>query len=79
MDARVRKDIASFDKDAQRKLIARMESLANNPRPDGCVKLKGEEDSYRIRVGDYHIVYQIRDKELVVLVVRVGHRREVYR
>ena len=79
VDARVRKDLAGFDRDVQRRIVAKMETLATDPRPDGCTKLKGEEDVYRVRVGDYRIIYQVRDKELLVLVVRVGHRRDVYR
>jgi mRNA interferase RelE/StbE len=56
-----------------------MERLCNNPRPPGCVKLKGEDDLWRIRVGDYRVVYAIRDEELIVLVVRVADRKDVYR
>jgi len=65
-------------RDASR-LIAAMESLSRNPRPSGVKKLTGLDDLYRIRVGDYRIVYQIHDDRLLVLVVKVGHRREVYR
>ena len=54
-------------------------ALAENPRPPGCVKLQGESELYRVRVGDYRIVYQIRDAVLTVLVVQIGHRREIYR
>jgi len=50
-----------------------------NPRPPGATKLEGGGELYRIRSGDYRIIYQIRDDRLVVLVVIVGHRREVYR
>ena len=53
--------------------------MADNPRPQGSKKLGGEDGLYRIRVGDYRIVYAIRDDILVVLVVRIGHRSEVYR
>ena len=56
-----------------------MRGLANDPRPPGCDKLAGVENLYRIRVGDYRVVYQIRDEMLLVLVVKIGHRREVYR
>jgi mRNA interferase RelE/StbE len=56
-----------------------LEALAEDPRPVNCVKLKGEEELYRVRVGDYRIVYQIQDKQLIVLIVQVGHRREIYR
>jgi mRNA interferase RelE/StbE len=56
-----------------------MEALRENPRPTTVKKLAAEENLYRIRVGDYRVVYQIRDKELIVLVVKIGHRREIYR
>ncbi len=57
-----------------------IESLANEPRPEGCTKLKGAENLYRIRVAkNYRIIYEIQDKQLIVIVVKVGHRREVYR
>ena len=61
------------------RLVAAMRGLAGQPRPPGCDKLVGLEDLYRIRVGDYRIVYQVRDEVLLVLVVKIGHRREVYR
>ena len=61
------------------RLVAAMRGLASQPRPPGCDKLVGPGDLYRIRVGDYRIVYQVRDEVLVVLVVKIGHRREVYR
>jgi len=56
-----------------------MRNLGENPRPPGCVKLAGPDALYRIRIGDYRIVYQIRDAELLVVVVAIGHRREIYR
>ena len=56
-----------------------IDALAENPRAPGNVKLQGESELYRVRVGDYRIVYQIQDAVLVVLVVQIGHRREIYR
>ena len=56
-----------------------MDGLAKEPRPKGVKKLSGADDLYRIRVGDYRVVYQIRDDRLIVLVVRIGHRKDVYR
>ncbi len=53
-------------------------ALAEEPRPPGCVKLKGRED-WRIRVGDYRIVYDINDEQRVVEILNVAHRREIYR
>jgi mRNA interferase RelE/StbE len=67
------------DKSLTARLVAAMRELGSQPRPPGCEKLAGVEDFYRIRVGDYRIVYQIRDEVLLVLVVKIGHRREVYR
>ena len=63
----------------QIRLGRRIDSLAENPRPQGVKKLSGEDDMHRIRVGDYRIIYQIREKSLVVLIVRIGHRSDVYR
>ena len=56
-----------------------IDALATEPRPSGVRKLSGAETLWRIRVGDYRVVYEIRDQELIVLVVRLGHRRDVYR
>ena len=62
----------------RRRLVAKIRSLAVDPRPPGCQKLSGSE-KYRVRQGSYRIVYSIEDDRLVVTVVRVAHRREVYR
>jgi mRNA interferase RelE/StbE len=64
---------------ARRRVIARAEALAEDPRPRDAVKLKVAEDTHRVRVGDYRIIYRIEEARLVVLVIRIGHRREVYR
>lgn len=71
--------LRKLDADVQRRIIARVETLAENPRPPGAERLEGMRDLYRIRAGDYRIIYQVADKVLLVLVVRVGHRRDVYR
>jgi len=63
----------------QRRIVRRLKSLRENPRPQGVKKLVGEEDLYRIREGDYRIIYTIRDKELIILVVKIGDRKEIYR
>lgn len=64
----------------QRKRIAEaIEALVDDPRPDGCTKLTDGGGAYRIRVGDYRIVYDILDGKIAIQVVRIGHRREVYR
>ena len=60
------------------RIVRRIEALAENPRPAGAEQISGD-DKYRIRQGDYRILYEIEDDQLVVTVVRVGNRREVYR
>ena len=74
------KEIEAIDqkKDRQR-IVAGIRLLADDPRPPGCEKLAGEGDRYRIRVGRYRVIYSIGDGELLVVVVRVGHRKDVYR
>lgn len=62
-----------------RRVVARLEALAEEPRPHGCRKLRGQDDLYRIRIGDYRAIYSIVDNRLIVLVVAVGHRRDIYR
>lgn len=61
------------------RVYERIRKLAANPRPDGSQKLKGSNNRYRIRQGDYRILYEIRDAVLIVTVVHVGHRKDVYR
>jgi len=61
------------------RLARAIDALAENPRPQGVEKRSGYEDRYRIREGDYRIVYTIRDTALIVLIVRVGHRKDIYR
>ena len=74
----VRKDLGSIPKNDLLRIIERIGSLAEDPRPMGCEKLSGQE-KYRIRQGNYRIIYSIQDTELTVWLVKVGHRREVYR
>jgi mRNA interferase RelE/StbE len=71
--------IRKLARDVQRLVIARIERLAENPRPPGSRKLEGAGSFYRVRVGDYRVVYRIEDEALLVLVVRVAHRSDVYR
>lgn len=66
-------------KDLQRRIIRALLSLEKEPRPKGVKKLSGELDLWRIRVGDHRMVYQIQDEVLTVLVVKIGHRRDIYR
>lgn len=74
----VEKDFKGIPKKDLRKIVSKISGLAEDPRPQGCEKLTGQE-RYRVRQGRYRIVYSIQDKELSVWVVKVGHRKEVYR
>lgn len=74
----VAKDLRPLPKADVARVLRRIEALAENPRPAGCEKLSGQE-KYRVRQGVYRIVYQVDDEQRLVVVVKVGHRREVYR
>lgn len=73
----VAKDLRAFPKQDVARILRRLEELATEPRPAGCEKLSGQE-RFRVRQGVYRIIYEIKDEELVVMVVKVGHRREIY-
>lgn len=72
------KDFKTISKSDVKKILARIDSLADDPRQDGAIKLSGH-DLYRVRQGLYRIIYAIKDNELVVQVIKVGHRSDVYR
>lgn len=61
------------------RVLAALEELRGDPRPPGCVELAGDDNLWRIRVGSYRVIYEIHDDMLIVLVLRVAHRRDVYR
>lgn len=71
------KQLAKLDAQTRSRIASAIHALAANPRPPDCKKLTGRP-AWRIRVGTYRVIYEIQDKELVVLVVTIGHRREVY-
>ena len=74
----VQKQLDRLADDVTRRILARLRELEDNPRPAGVKKLKGRT-AWRVRVGDYRIIYEIHDRELQIIVITVGHRREVYR
>jgi mRNA interferase RelE/StbE len=73
-----RRQIKKLPREVQKRIIDRVEELAINPRPAGVKKLVSGENLFRVRVGEYRAIYQIRDRELIVVIVKVGHRREIY-
>ena len=74
----VQKQLDQLPGEAAALVQARLRALESNPRPSDVKKLKGRP-AWRVRVGDYRIIYEIQDRELIVIVVTIGHRREVYR
>lgn len=73
------KDLRGIDRKWIPMVVAAIETLESDPRPAGCKKLVGSDHTYRLRVGDYRVVYDIHDAMLIILVVRIRHRRDVYR
>jgi len=71
-------ELIGSKKDRQR-IVSRIQTLADDPRPAGGEKLEDAEDKYRIRQGNYRVVYSINDQQRLVVITKIGHRREVYR
>jgi len=72
------KELNSIPKNDLNKILNRIKSLSSDPRPPGCIKLTNRED-YRIRAGNYSIVYSINDEVLIIIVIKIGHKKEIYR
>jgi mRNA interferase RelE/StbE len=79
LSPRAQRDLKALDGSVRRRIKQRIDTLAQNPYPSGIKKLEGEDELYRLRVGDYRILYQIKGKILLVLIVGIGHRRDIYR
>lgn len=79
LEKSVLKFLKKLSKSSIREIGEAIDLLKHNPRPHGYKKLKGNDNLYRIRAGDYRIVYQIHNKQLLVLVIRIGDRKYVYR
>ena len=73
------REFSALERVDQRRVAIRIDALANNPFPSGSKKMKGEPDHYRIRVGDYRVIYRVDGMRVIVLIVKIGHRRDVYR
>lgn len=76
---RARRDFEALDRNVQQRLRLHIDRLAESPLPRGCKRLQSDEPFYRLRVGDYRVIYQVDGKQRVVVVVKIGHRKEVYR
>jgi len=73
------RDLRALPENVLKRVDAKILSLAGNPRPDGVKKLAGADSLYRVRVGDYRIIYEIQDRAILIIIVRVRHRGDVYR
>jgi len=74
-----RKELERFPPRIAGKVLRRIEALGEDPRPTGCRKLTGADDLWRIRIGDYRVLYEIRDEKLLVDILAIRHRSEAYR
>ena len=74
-----KRQIRKLNKPLQNLIIRKTDQLAVNPRPRSSEKLRGKENIFRLKVGKYRVIYTIKNRELLVLVIKIGHRREIYR
>ena len=74
-----RRDLQRLDTVWQKRVVSRLQELINTPRPSGVAKLRGTDNEWRIRIGDYRVIYEIDDEQHLVNVLRIKHRREAYR
>ncbi len=75
----IQKQLDNMPNNIQERVYDKISQLVEEPRPDGVVKLKGYDNEYRIRIGDYRLVYEIQDEQLIVLIIQCKHRRDVYK
>lgn len=73
------RELKALERAMQRRIATYIDELADNPYPPGAKKLHGTTDHYRIRVGDYRVIYRVDGKRVTVLILKIGHRREIYR
>lgn len=73
------RSLAKLDKPVRRRIQAAIDKLQNDPRPAGMIPLRSAPGAYRVRVGDHRVIYTVNDGRLLVVVIDVGHRREIYR
>lgn len=73
------KELKNLPSDIRAAIVKKIQSLADNPQPNGSVKLRGASNLYRIRHADYRIIYSVESGELIIFVIKVAHRKEVYR
>ena len=79
ISAPAKRNLKKLSYSLQKRIEAKIAALSTNPRPAGVKALKSSDNLLRLRVGEYRVVYKVEDKRLIVIVIQVGHRREVYR
>jgi mRNA interferase RelE/StbE len=79
LERRAERDLKKLPAEVFNRLIPSIKALSENPKPSGCRKITGSENDWRIRIGDYRIIYEIDEEATTVKVMRIRHRREVYR
>jgi mRNA interferase RelE/StbE len=73
------RQLGMLPRNVQKRIASKVQTLRDDPFPSGCKKLLGEPDTWRVRIGDYRVIYQVRRGILLVLVINIGHRQDVYR
>ena len=79
IEKRAHKDLKHIEPSYQKIIIRKIMSLSENPRPEGYIKLKGKDNLFRIRIGDYRVIYTIKDDKLIILVLEIGDRKDIYK
>lgn len=75
----VKKDLKKLNQSDRKSIVNKIEKLKKDPKPQGSAKLKGSADLYRIRQGDYRVIYRLANNVLVVVIIRIGHRSDIYK
>jgi mRNA interferase RelE/StbE len=79
LERAVERDLKALSRAVYQRIVSHLQALSQNPRPPGCKKITGSRSDWRIRIGDYRVIYEIDDRAKVVKVMRIRHRREAYR
>jgi mRNA interferase RelE/StbE len=79
LERRAERDIKRLPKEIFDRLIPHLKALSENPKPSGCRKISGSRSDWRIRIGDYRVIYEVNEQEHAVKVMRIRHRKNVYR
>nr|BAJ48236.1 plasmid stabilization system protein [Candidatus Caldarchaeum subterraneum] len=79
LSRRAYRTLGTLDKTVRKRIVEKLDELGDNPYPRGCIKIHEKNDIYRIRVGDYRVLYKIDNKQTTILIIKIDHRETVYR